>query len=178
MNKDIGSGALLLLVAAGYYWATQQIAVSSLSDEVGAHGMPTVLAAALGVVGALILGRGLLASRRTVPAAVAPASESPASESPPSESPDSESGDADDLYEATLPRALGLLAIGALYIAVGMLVGYIPALAVLIFATAIYEGMPLGWQPAAVALGGAVVFWLLFVKLLGTEQPIGLLTGL
>ena len=164
MNKDIGSGALLLALAALYYWAMLQIPVSSLSDEVGAHGMPTVLAIALAVVSCLILGRGVVAALGVSPEAA------------------ETSTDEDDRTVATLPRALGVIALGALYIAVASFAGYIPALAVLIFTTAIYEGLQLGWQPAAVAVGGAVVFWLLFVKLLGTEQPIGqaigMLTGL
>ena len=169
MSKDIVSGTLLLALAGGYYWATRQIAVSSLADDVGPDGIPNVLAATLAIVAGLILVRGVLALRRrdsgspvTTTGAAAPA----------------DAGDDDDHYEASLARALGLLAIGSLYIVVAMLAGYIPALIVLILATALYEGLPFGWQPVAVAIGGSIGFWLLFVKLLGTEQPIGLLRGL
>ena len=162
MSKDIGSGALLLVIAAVYYWATLQIPSSSLSDDVGAHGMPTLLAAGLAVIACMILGRALLASRRAAPAANSIADNTV---------------DEEERYEAPLPRALGLIAIGGLYIVVAIFLGYIPALAVLIFVTALYEGLAVGWQPAAVALGGAAAFWLLFVKLLGTEQPIGLALG-
>ena len=165
MSKDIGSGALLLAVAAIYYWATLQIPSSSLSDEVGAHGMPTVLAAGLAAIAAIILARGVLASRGAASPVEAPAA-------------DPGAADDDERYEAPLLRALGLILIGGLYIAVAIVLGYIPALAVLILATALYEGLPFGWQPVAVAVGGAVAFWLLFVKLLGTEQPAGMALGL
>ena len=165
MSKDIGSGALLLVIAAVYSWATLQIPTSSLSDDVGAHGMPTLLAAGLALVACLILGRAVLAARQSSPVSDGPAA---------ARQPDLQD---DERYEAPLPRALGLIAIGALYIVVAIFLGYIPALAVLIFATAIYEGLPFGWQPAAVAVGGAFGFWLLFVKLLGTEQPISLALG-
>ena len=165
MSKDIGSGALLLAVAAVYYWATLQIPSSSLSDEVGAHGMPTVLAAGLAVIAAIILVRGVLASWRTATPVEAPVA-------------DAGAADDDERYEAPLLRALGLILIGGLYITVAVVLGYIPALAVLILATALYEGLSFGWQPAAVAVGGAVAFWLLFVKLLGTEQPAGMVLGL
>ena len=68
-------------------------------------------------------------------------------------------------------RALGLLAIAAGYVVLAPLVGYAVALALLIASVAAYEGMTLSWRLAAVAAGGAVVFWLLFVQLLGVEQP-------
>jgi hypothetical protein len=41
----------------------------------------------------------------------------------------------------------------------------------LIAAVAVYEGVALSWRVAAVAAGGAIVFWVLFVQLLGVEQP-------
>ena len=168
MSKDIGSGALLLAVAGIYWWATLQIPSSRLSDEVGAQGMPTVLAVGLAVVAALIMLRGVITAMQA-PAGAAAATAA-------GSGPDHD--DDNDSYEATLPRALGVIALGALYIAIAIFAGYIPALAVLIFTTAMYEGLKPGWRPLAVAVGGAVAFGLLFVKLLGTEQPVGLALGL
>jgi putative tricarboxylic transport membrane protein len=168
MQRDIVSGALLMALAAGYYWATLQIPNSSLSDDVGAQGIPSLLAAALGIVATFILIRGVLAAVRGAPVLAGASAEGASAE---------EAGDEDGHYEASLPRALGLAALGALYIALAMVAGYIPALAVMVLAVSLYEGLPFGWQPVAVATGGWVVFWLLFVKLLGTEQPQGLLWG-
>ena len=162
MTKDIGSGALLLALAAAYAWATLQIPQSNLSDEVGAHGMPLLLATALAAVAVVIIARGALAASSPAVAETA----------------DPGSTDETERYESTIPRALGFLAFGALYIVAAWLLGYVPALVLLIGGIALYEGIRPGWQPLAVACGGAVLYWAIFAKLLGTEQPVGLLTGL
>ena len=150
MNKDVLSGAILLAVAAAYFWATLQIPDSSLSDEVGAQGLPRILAALLAGLALLIIVRGVVVARK---AAVAVGADEQAE------------------AEAPLPRALGLLAIAAGYIVVAPLVGFGPALALLIAVVAIYEGMRFSWGLAVVAAAGALAFWLLFVRLLGVEQP-------
>jgi hypothetical protein len=54
---------------------------------------------------------------------------------------------------------------------VAPLVGFGAGLALLIAAVAVYEGMRLSWRLAVVAAAGALGFWLLFVRLLGVEQP-------
>ena len=149
MNKDVLSGGVLLLVAAAYYWATLQISESSLSDEVGAQGLPRILAFLLAGLALLILVRGFLApSKRGAPYI-----------------------DAREDPDASPRRALGFLAIAAGYVLVSPLVGYGPAVALVIAAVAVYEGTTPSWRTAAIAIGGAVVFWLLFVQLLGVEQP-------
>ena len=70
-----------------------------------------------------------------------------------------------------MPRALGFLAIGVGYILAAPLLGYAPAVALLIGVVALYEGMAPSWRIMAVACAGGVLFWLLFVALLGVEQP-------
>ena len=153
MNKDVLSGGILLVVAGAYFWATLQIPDSSLSDEVGAQGMPRILAFLLAGLAVLIILRGVVMARKAAVAA---------------------GGDEPGEGEAPLPRALGLLAIAAGYIVVTPLVGFGPALALLIAAVAIYEGMRFSWRLAVVAAIGALAFWLLFVRLLGVEQPASL----
>jgi putative tricarboxylic transport membrane protein len=148
MNKDVLSGIILLVVAALYYAATLQIAESSLSDEVGAQGLPRILAALLAGVAVLIIARGVIMARKPLRATPV---------------------QADD--EAPPRRALGFLAIAAGYVVVAPLVGFAPALALLIAAVAIYEGAVPSWRTAVVAVAGALAFWLLFVQLLGVEQP-------
>jgi hypothetical protein len=155
MNKDVLSGAILLGVAGAYYWATLQIPHSSLSDEVGAQGLPTILAVLLAAVAVFIVVRGIVIARRKSTAAVV--------------------GVADDEPDASPRRALGLLAIGAGYLIVAPVLGYGPAVALLVAAVATYEGMRPSWRLAATAIGGAIAFWLLFVQVLGVEQPTGLL---
>jgi putative tricarboxylic transport membrane protein len=147
MNKDVISGLALFGVAGAYYWAMRRIPESSLSDEVGAQGLPTILAVLLTGLALLIVARGLAVRRRPQLAAAADDETAPPS------------------------RALGFLAIAAGYVLVAPLVGFGPALALLIAAIAIYEGMQPSWRVAVVAAGGAFAFWLLFVHILGVEQP-------
>jgi putative tricarboxylic transport membrane protein len=150
MNKDVVSGLILLVVAALYYAATLQIPESSLSDEVGAQGIPLILAILLATLAVLITARGVIMGRKPSPAAPVPTN---------------------DEAEAPPRRALGFLAIAAGYVIAAPLVGFAPALALLIAAIAIYEGAVPSWRLALVAVAGALVFWLLFVQLLGVEQP-------
>ncbi len=63
MHKDTIAGLLLLALAGAYFLATRAIPDSSLSDAVGATGLPYVLAAALAILAAMLTVKGLLASR-------------------------------------------------------------------------------------------------------------------
>jgi len=149
MRKDLVSSAILLCIAAFYYLAATGISASTLEDEVGPRGFPAVLAGLLAMVALAIGMRALVTS----PAAGAGEKEA----------------------EAPWPRALGMLAIGALYIPASTVLGYWLALLLLLVAVMLYEGMKPSWRMAAVALGGASFFWLLFDVVLGVRQPEGLL---
>ncbi len=149
MTKDILSGGVILAVAGAYYLGTRQILHSRLEDGVGADGLPLILSVLLAGLGVLLILRSLLAPRANAGGGAG------------------ETGE----YQAPLPRALGLLAIAAGYALIAPLIGYLPAIALLIAAIAVYEGIRPSWPLAITALGGAVGFWLLFVWLLGVEQP-------
>ena len=149
MKKDVAGSAILLLVAALYYASSTQISVSALEDQIGARAMPSAIALLLVII-ALVIGLRALIS---APVPV--------------------TGERD--AEAPWPRALGILAMGALYIPVATVAGYWPALLLLLIAVPIYEGMKLSWRLAAVAAGGATFFWLLFGYVLGVQQPQGML---
>lgn len=155
MRKDLIGSIALLGVAAAYYAASTTIFSSALADEVGADGIPVLLAALLAVIA---LALGVQAFVR-VPAPAKPAGAE---------------GESKDEAEAPVLRALGLLGFGVLYILVVQILGYFPTIALLIGAVALYEGMRLSWRLVAVALGGAAFFWLLFVMVLGIRQPAGL----
>ena len=157
MNKDLLSGVVLLAVAGTYYiWATQ-IADSTLSDEIGADGLPRVLSVILVILAVSLIGRTLLSMRlRSATTSAGGA--------------DEDEGD----ENAPLHRALGFLLFGAAYIFLLPLVGYILATALLIGAIALYEGAPRrSWVVPAAAIGGGVFYWAVFVKLLGVNQPVG-----
>lgn len=152
MNKDLISGIALCGVALAYYAASRTIAVSSLEDDFGPHGLPNILAIALGLTGFLLAVRGYFAKPRLQSAAQA----------------------AEPSAHGKPLRALGLLLIGAAYIALVDKIGYAVSIALLIAGVAWYEGQRPGWRLAAVAIGGAALFWLIFVRLLEVAQPAGL----
>jgi putative tricarboxylic transport membrane protein len=158
ISRDSIAGLLLLALAGGYYWLTRDIPSSSLSDEVGADGLPKVLAAVLAVVAVLIAGKGFLAARKLVAAPVA------------------NDDEADE--HAALPRALGFVLIGIGYMAIAPLVGFAPGIAMLIVAVAVYEREALSLKLVGVAAAGGLGYWLVFVRFLGTEQPAAALLAL
>jgi hypothetical protein len=151
MNKDLISGVVLLAVSGTYYAWSSQIADSTLSDEVGATGLPHVLSVILAILAVLLIARAILLRRaRTMTAA-----------------------GTDDDQDAHLPRAIGFLLLGAVYVFVLPFIGYVAGTALLIGAVALYEGAPRNWVVLAAAIGGAVFYWAIFVKLLGVHQPVG-----
>jgi hypothetical protein len=151
-RKDLLGAAILLLIAGAYYWATLRIPFSTLDDGVGPRGFPLVLTVALVIVATAIAVRALT----RVPAGTR---------------------NQDDVkeVEARWPRALGVLAFGALYIPASVVLGYPLALFLLLAAVPLYEGLRFSWRVLAVAAGGAAAFYVLFVIVLGVRQPESLL---
>ncbi len=88
MRKDLVASIGLLVIAAVYYAATLTIQQSTLEDEIGPMGLPTVLAALLAFIAVVIGARAFM----TAPAAPVP--------------------DSDKDPEAPWPRAVGILLIG------------------------------------------------------------------
>ena len=155
MRQD-AIGALGLLIFAGLYlYGSAQIPHSTLSDEIGARGMPYLLGVLLAIVSLALFVRAQFAPARA---------QEPAGEEA------QERG-------GTLPRALGVLACAALFVGLAWAFGYIVASAVTLFAIMRYEGLPFDWRLVAISVGGAVFYWLMFVKFLGVEQPIGFVFG-
>jgi len=154
MRKDVISGAALLALAAAYYWASLSILEGGFPDDsgVGARTLPTVVAALLAVVAVTILIRALVLA-----------------------GPAKEEVEPDKEPEATALRALGLVVLGAVYIPLADGVGYVPSIFLLLCVVPLYEGAKLSWRVFAIAAGGALFFWLLFVVFLGVAQPAGLL---
>lgn len=156
MKRDFLSGGVLVALAAAYYIASGSIAESTLSDEIGATGLPRLLAMLLALIGLALLVRTALADlaarRNRVPQVAA----------------EEEEG-------ASLPRAIGLLLIGGAYVVLLPFIGYFLAVALLIAGVALYEGAARSWVLPTAALGGATLYWAIFVKLLGVHQPAGTL---
>lgn len=153
MNRDLVGGAALLTLAVAYLVGATGIPHSTLSDEVGARGLPYLLGGLLAFVAVCIMARAAFAG--------APAG-------------DTEQSDDDN---ASFRRVLGLLGCAAAFIGVAWLLGYIIACAVTLLAVMVYEGGKPDLRTVMVAITGAAFFWLVFVMFLGVEQPVGKLFG-
>jgi len=153
MNRDGWSGLALLALAGAYYWATGSISNSTLEDEVGAVGLPHALALVLALLGLVLTVRGVVAARAAA---------------------GGRDGDGEE-RDASLLRAFGFLAFGAAYVLLLPYLGYFVSVALLIGSVALYEGAPRRWTLPVAAIGGALLYWAVFVKLLGVNQPAGTL---
>jgi putative tricarboxylic transport membrane protein len=162
-HRDAVAGFLLLALSFFYHLGTRAIPVSSLSDDVGPGGLPNVLTAALVLLAAILVFKGMaqarLARGRTVAAEPA-------------------ASDDDEQGHASLPRALGFVAVGVGYMIIAPWIGYAAGIALLILGTALYEREKPSLKLVAVAAGGGIAFWLVFVRLLGVEQPFSRLLAL
>lgn len=161
MNKDLGFAGAALALAVVYYLMADAIPSSLLADGVGPGGMPKAYAVVLGGLSLILLARALV--RRAIVRAEGPGVRR-----------EGDDGTVLRVPRIQLIRVGGMLAIGAVYVAVVPWLGYILTLAVLIAATAYYQGGTVTRQLAMVALGGALFFWLLFVIVLSIPQPRGL----
>lgn len=163
MTRDTGVG-LGLIALGGLYWlGAEQIRVSRLEGIVGAQAVPKSLAASLLILAVLLIVQDLWRARRPARSEEAAAGGTVLEEAPAS-------------AHGHL-RALGMLLIGMAYLAVVGAVGYVPAIALLLLATALYMGRR--WCIALIALSvaGAMFYYLMFVRLLGIPLPAGIWPG-
>ena len=79
----------------------------------------------------------------------------------------------DGLRFADHLRPLAIAAIGFAYVALAPLLGYVPALALLIAAAIVHFGARAKAMIAANAIVGALALWLIFARLLGIAMPAG-----
>ncbi len=153
MGKDLASGIGMLALSVVVYFGASGIGTSYMSDPIGPAGLPKMLAIVLGGLAVLLIAKSsieLFKARRRAPIE-------------PSES----------KWRRHL-LAAGMFAIGGAYVLIAEVVGYVVGIVLVILATALYQGAARSWQAPAIAVGGAVSFWLLFVVLLNIGQPEGL----
>ncbi|MDB5641769.1 MAG: tripartite tricarboxylate transporter TctB family protein [Hyphomicrobiales bacterium] len=151
MNRDFIAGLIGLVFAIAYYAMATQIQNSQLADEVGPAGLPKIYAVLLGGFSALLMVRALM-----LRPAVAGKSRSGAEE------------------WFALRRGLGMLAIGAAYVALVPWLGYPLAIALVIGAASLYGGGQISLRLAVIAALGALGLWFVFVFLLHIGQPAGI----
>ncbi len=164
MPRNLIGGIATILIGLGYLAMTLQIRASALDDSVGPAGFPKALAIALIGLGLILCVQSLWALRgRRLAAARTPAGES--------------GGESHGGAQGIL-RAAGMLALGIAYLLILRWLGYVPSIALLIIAAALYLGTPFSWRVVAIGIAGAVAYWVVFVWLLGIPQPPGLLAGI
>ena len=145
MRGEVVFGCATLVFSAAYYWMADRLPVSQLSDAIGPEGLPKIYALALAGLSLVLIGGAVAARNRP-----------PAGES-----------------RAPLARVAGVLLMGVAYILLAPWIGYPIAIAALIAATTYYQGGAFTRQVALVSVCGGALFWLLFVVLMGIQQPTG-----
>jgi putative tricarboxylic transport membrane protein len=147
-NRDTAFGVLGVVLAGIYWLAAEDIQRSFLADEVGADGVPKMLAMALAVLGAVTVVRSITAKKIALD--------------------DKEAGG-----KGQHLRAFGLLMICLLYLALMPVLGYFAATAALIAGSAVYAGEGFGRNIVLTAIAGSVALWLIFAKLFAISLPAG-----
>jgi hypothetical protein len=162
VNRDGALGIIGLVLAGAYYAMAADVPESLLSDAVGPADLPKIYAYVLAGLSLILVGRALLAVGRALSgSAGGPDKVRPTGEEP-----------------MPVARAAGLLALGVVYLAIVDYAGYVLAIALLIAATIWYQGRELRPRILLVAAGGALLFWLMFVRLLGVQHPPGIWASL
>ena len=157
-RKDL-IGAGLALVLAGAYWVgANHIHKSSLIGKgVGADALPHALGATLAILALLLVAQTFIQRRR-------------------GPLPSDEPATANELAEAKRKhlRAAGMFLIGLGFLAVVGLLGYIPAIFLMICVTVVYNGRPMSWRIAGLAALLTAIFYTLFDLILHIPMPSGI----
>jgi len=180
----------MLALAIGYYLLAVQIPESQLADAVGPQGLPRIYAYVLGGLSLVLIARARRASSTEPISPPRSGRLKPARPGPPEGGHYVQEESALEVQEETAPepgvqspeprgrsqvfRAFGVIVIGAVYIVTVPWLGYLVSLAALIAATTYYQGGGLNRRVAIVSVSGALLFWLLFVAILGIQHPAGL----
>lgn len=165
--RNLIGGVLTILIGVGYLAMTLNLRTSALADTVGPAGFPKVLAYALIGLGLVLCAQSLFALRARSAAVPAMAADLP-------EDAEAERGSG----LSGVLRAAGLLVLGILYLLVIRWLGYVPSVALLMIASAVYLGTPFSARVVGIGVAGAVVYWLVFVLLLGIPLPGGVIADL
>jgi hypothetical protein len=157
-QRELALGSATLTIAVVYYLLAIRIPQSDIADVIGAQGLPKTYATLLAGLSIILIVRSVVARRTATESApdAAPATPKPG------------------LQRGVAWRVFGMLMNGVIYILVVPWLGYILSIAALIAATVYYQGGGLNRRVAAVAVGGALLLWLLFVRLLHISHPAGI----
>jgi hypothetical protein len=163
-QRELVLGSATLAIAVVYYLLAIRIPQSDIADVIGAQGLPKTYAALLAGLSIILIVRSVVATRTQRVRAASPAAAADATSA--TRKP--------GLQRGVAWRVFGMLMNGVIYILVVPWLGYILSIAALIAATVYYQGGGLNRRVAAVAVGGALLLWLLFVRLLHIAHPAGI----
>ena len=163
-QRELVLGSTTLAIAAVYYLLAIRIPQSDIADVIGAQGLPKTYALLMAGLSIILIVRALASTRTQRVRAASPAAAADATPATPKPG----------LRRGVAWRVFGMLMNGVIYILVVPWLGYILSIAALIAATVFYQGGALNRRAAAVAIGGAVFLWLLFVRLLHIAHPAGI----
>lgn len=161
ITRDAVGGLAAIGLGVCYLYFAYQMRPSSLADSFGPQGMPLVYGWLMLGLGALLVVQWLVTTFR-MSCEARQAAQAEAWE-----------GQGRKIFWAG-----GLFGLAVAYLLVVQTLGYLPSIALLTFAVALYLGAPLTWRPLAIGIGGAIVLWLIFVQLLGVPMPYGILAAL
>jgi hypothetical protein len=156
-RKELIGGGLALVLAVAYWIGANHIHKSSLIGKGGgAAARPHALGGARGVLALMLIAQSIIQHRRGL------LSGAPAKP--------------EKLAEARHKhlRAGGMFLIGVGFLAVVGLIGYIPAIFLMICVTAVYNGRPMSWRIAGLAALLTAVFYGLFDLILHIPMPAGI----
>ncbi len=158
LKGDTVSAIVILAFAVIFWIGADRLPKSLLGGGVGADGLPKFLAVALGVLSLILLVQSLLEKKRTQEKA-------------------DEEGEGPDTLKGHL-AAFGILVIGGVSVLLLPIIGYVPTVALLLVAMAVYHGQKLDRTVILYGVGGALFMYVLFEKLLAVPMPAGIWPGL
>jgi hypothetical protein len=164
--KEFASTMVMLVLSLVFWFGADAISRSPLEGQVGADGFPKLLAVSLGVLVIIRLVQLVLAERR-IGGGKSPGA--PAGSPPPR---------TDWVRWRPHLRAAGMIALGIGYIVILPTLGYLLSIALLLAAVALYNGRRASLGLAGVAIVGAGLLYVMFVRLLDVPLPPGLWEGL
>jgi hypothetical protein len=164
--KEFASTMVMLALSLVFWFGADAISRSPLEGQVGADGFPKLLAVSLGVLVIIRLVQLVLAERRVR------GGKSPGAPT------ESTSARTDSASWRPHLRAAGMIALGIGYIVILPTLGYLLSIALLLAAVALYNGRRASLGLAGVAIVGAGLLYVMFVRLLDVPLPAGLWEGL
>lgn len=162
--RDVWIGLAAFALGAWYWRAAGDIPISPLDGVVNAAALPRMLAIAMMLFSLLLILRALLIELAYLRAARGAAG-------PVAARPDSE-GQTFTPHQHL--KAAGVVVIGIVYLLILPWLGYVPSVILLMVSMSVFIGARAGVYTLGVAVVIAVIFYLLFVQLLGIPLPAGL----